>query len=49
MKAKRNGKRVDHSGSPLASFLEEEGIRGEVEAVAIKRVLAKGKSAHHPA
>ena len=40
MKAKRNGKRFDHSGSTFDSFLEEEGIREEVEAVAIKRVLA---------
>mgnify|MGYP001492505728 CR=1 FL=1 len=31
---------VDHSGSTFDSFLEEEGIREEVEAVAIKRVLA---------
>ena len=30
----------DHSGSSFDSFLEEEGIREEVEAVAIKRVLA---------
>jgi hypothetical protein len=30
----------DHSGSTFESFLEEEGIREEVEAVAIKRVLA---------
>jgi hypothetical protein len=30
----------DHSGSGFDSFLEEEGIRDEVEAVAIKRVLA---------
>jgi antitoxin HicB len=30
----------DHSGSSFDSFLEEEGIRGEVEAVAVKRVLA---------
>ena len=33
-------KRMDHSGSTFDSFLEEEGIREEVEAVAIKRVLA---------
>jgi antitoxin HicB len=32
--------RYDHSGSTLDSFLEQEGIREEVEAVAIKRVLA---------
>src|SRR5882762_8447297 len=30
----------DHSGFSFDSFLEEEGIRDEVEAVAIKRVLA---------
>ena len=40
MSAKRNGKQFDHSGSSFDSFLEEEGIREEVEAVAIKRVLA---------
>lgn len=33
-------KRTDHSGSTFNNFLEEEGIREEVEAVAIKRVLA---------
>ena len=33
-------KKVDHSGSTFESFLEEEGIRDEVDAVAIKRVLA---------
>jgi len=40
MSAKRNRKRFDYSGSSFDSFLEEEGIREEVEAVAIKRVLA---------
>jgi antitoxin HicB len=40
MSTKRNRKRFDHSGSSFDSFLEEEGIREEVEAVAIKRVLA---------
>ena|SRR5436309_83818 len=35
-----NRKRLDHSGSTFDSFLEQEGIREEVEAVAIKRVLA---------
>ena len=30
----------DHSGSSLDSFLEEEGILDEVQAVAIKRVIA---------
>jgi len=40
MNAKKSRKRMDHNGSTFDSFLEEEGIRGEVEAVAIKRVLA---------
>jgi antitoxin HicB len=29
----------DHTGSTFDSFLEDEGIREEVEAVAIKRLL----------
>src|ERR1700686_3305458 len=33
-------KRAVHDGSTFDSYLEEEGIREEVEAVAIKRVLA---------
>jgi predicted XRE-type DNA-binding protein len=37
---KKHRKRMDHSGSTFDSFLEEEDIREEVEAVAIKRVLA---------
>jgi antitoxin HicB len=40
MKAKKNRKRYDHSGSSFDSFLDEHGIREEVEAVAVKRVLA---------
>jgi antitoxin HicB len=40
MKARRIRKRPDHSGSTFDSFLQKEGIREEVEAVAIKRVLA---------
>jgi antitoxin HicB len=32
--------KYDHSGSTFDSFLEEEGIREEVEATAIKRVIA---------
>jgi antitoxin HicB len=40
MSAKKNRKRMNHSGSTFDSFLEEEGIREEVEAIAIKRVLA---------
>lgn len=31
--------KFDHSGSTFDSFLEEEGIREEVEAVAVKRLL----------
>ena len=39
MKArKRNA--PEHTGSTFDSFLEEEGIREDVEAVAVKRVLA---------
>jgi antitoxin HicB len=40
MSVRRNRKKMDHSGSSFDSFLEKEGIREEVEAVAIKRVLA---------
>jgi hypothetical protein len=40
MNVKKSRKRTNHSGSSFDSFLEEEGIREEVEAVAIKRVLA---------
>lgn len=40
MNARKNRKRRDHSGSTFDSFLEQDGIREEVEAVAIKRVLA---------
>jgi antitoxin HicB len=40
MKARKGHKRTDHSGSTFDSFLEQEGIREELEAVAIKRVLA---------
>lgn len=40
MNATRKQKKVSHSGSSFDSFLEDEGIREEVEAVAIKRVLA---------
>ena len=37
---KANGVAGVHSGSSFDEFLEEEGIRDEVETVAIKRVLA---------
>lgn len=40
MNGKKTREKMDHSGSTLDSFLEQEGIREEVEAVAIKRVLA---------
>ncbi len=40
MKAKKKAIRIDHSGSSFDRFLDKEGIREEVEAVAIKRVLA---------
>lgn len=40
MRVSKNRKAVDHSGSSFDSLLEQEGIREEVEAVAIKRVLA---------
>jgi hypothetical protein len=40
MKVKKRRTIIDHSGSSFDSFLEQEGIREEVEAVAIKRVLA---------
>ena len=37
---KRKLKKPDHSGSTLDSLLQEDGILEEVEAVAIKRVIA---------
>ena len=40
MRARKKRNAPDHSGSTFDSFLEEEGIREEVEAVAIKRVIA---------
>ena len=40
MNVRKKHKRTDHSGSTFNGFLEEVGIREEVEAVAIKRVLA---------
>ena len=40
MKPRKKRKKTDHSGSTFDSFLEAEGIREEVEAVAVKRVLA---------
>jgi hypothetical protein len=40
MAAKKKGRVVSDSGSTFDSFLEKEGIREEVESVAIKRVVA---------
>jgi antitoxin HicB len=40
MKKKQVNGTQNHSGSTFDSFLEEEGIREEVEAVAVKRILA---------
>jgi antitoxin HicB len=49
--AMENRKTTDHSGSTFDSFLEEEGIREEVETVAIKRVLMwrvnQARQEHH--
>ncbi len=40
MKTKKKNSGVEHTGSTFDSFLEEEGIREEVEAVAVKRVIS---------
>jgi antitoxin HicB len=40
MKTRNKRARRNHSGSSFDSFLDEHGIREEVEAVAVKRVLA---------
>jgi hypothetical protein len=40
MRPRKKRKKAGHNGSTFDSFLEQEGIREEVEAVAIKRVLA---------
>jgi hypothetical protein len=40
MKPRKDKRANGYSGSTFDSFLEEEGIREEVEAVALKRVLA---------
>jgi antitoxin HicB len=39
MKTKKKNSVARHTGSTFDSFLEEEGIREEVEAVAVKRVI----------
>lgn len=40
MNEKKKRKKTNYSGSTFNSFLDKEGIREEVEATAIKRVLA---------
>ncbi|MGD0425328.1 MAG: helix-turn-helix transcriptional regulator [Candidatus Acidiferrales bacterium] len=40
MKARKLRKKTTHTGSTFDSFVAQEGIQQEVEAVAIKRVLA---------
>lgn len=40
MKARKKNSVADHTGSTFDSFLKEEGIREEVEAVAVKRVIS---------
>ena len=40
MNGKKTRKKMDHNKSTFDSFLEQESIREEVEAVAIKHVLA---------
>lgn len=35
MSVRKEPKRVDHSGSTFNSFLEQEGMREQVEAVAM--------------
>ena len=39
-KTRKTSKKPTHTGSTFDSFLAQEGIQQEVEAVAIKRVLA---------
>src|SRR5258708_39414430 len=39
-KTKKRNRAARHTGSTFDSFLEEEGIREEVEAVAVKRVIS---------
>jgi hypothetical protein len=40
MKAEKRNEAGEHTGSTFDSFLDEEGIREQVEVVAVKRVLA---------
>src|SRR5258708_30826481 len=39
-KTKKRNRAARHTGSTFDSFLEEEGIREEVEAVAVKSVIS---------
>src|SRR5712692_7740147 len=48
MKPKRSGKVFNHSGSSFDRFLDEEGMREEVESIAVKRVLAWRQESRHP-
>lgn len=48
MSKERWRKRTDHSGSTFDSFLEQEGLRGEVEAAALNRAQAwQRRQKHH--
>lgn len=40
MSARKRNRAIGHTGSTFDSFLEDEGIREEVEAVAVKRVIS---------
>ncbi len=40
MKTKKKNGVVGHTGSTFDGFLEDEGIREEVDAVAVKRVIS---------
>jgi antitoxin HicB len=40
MNGRKARKRINHSGSTFDSSLEQKGIREEIEAVAIKQLLA---------
>jgi hypothetical protein len=41
MNTRKKRKKMDFSGSTFDSFLDEEGIRGQVEATTVERVLAR--------
>ena len=40
MTAKRKAGAIDYTGSASDSFLEQEGTREDIEAVAVKRVIS---------